>query len=294
MSSLRKRLEELEALKAEAIAERDRLDKICREMIVAMEVAEAEWAAEKQALMDDRNHWFALWKRASNEVLQLTPPTRLKKPGPLPKPDAEKGKGFSLSDQVLLDRGYTEDEVRGMFSGPGQDITAESMADCDAGKTFSWDELWAKIDTRYWRGVVMTFDEMDQAKATRGTDKETLAFLTLLGLSNKDIADGRVTPLVEALSAIRNADPIKEDIREHMRQKPKTPLQAEVERLQARVKHLVDEALAEAPMDSTQLRQAVIRQLAMDLDPSYEPDMDQIQAEVRKVRRARAKRKGLL
>ena len=292
MSSLRKRLEELEALNAEAISERDRLDKICREMIVAMKAAEGEWAAEKLALTDDRNHWFARWQHASNEVLQRTPATRFKKPGPLPKPNAEKGKGTSLSDQGLLDRGHTEDEIRGMFSDPGQVITAESMADYDAGKTFSWDELWAKIDTRYWREEVMTFDEMDQAKATRGIDKESLALLTLLGLSSQDVDARRVSPLAEALSAIRNADPIQEGIREHMRQKHKTPLQAEVERLQARVKQLVDETLAEASMDPTQLRMAVIRQLALDLDPPHEPDMDQIQAEVREVRRARAKRKG--
>ena len=140
----------------------------------------------------------------------------------------------------------------------------------------------------------MTFDEMDQAKATRGIDKESLALLTLLGLSSQDVDARRVSPLAEALSEIRNVDPIKEGIREQMRRKYQTPLQAEVERLQARVKQLVDEVLSEAPMDHAQFRQAVIRQLAMDLDPSYELDMDQIQADVRKVRWARAKRKGLL
>jgi len=65
---------------------------------------------------------------------------------------------------------------------------------------------------------------------------------------------------------------------------------ADVERLQTRVKQIIDEALAELPMNPEQLRQAVIRQLAQDLDPSHEPDMDLIQAEVREVRRARAKR----
>ena len=294
MSSLRKRLKELEALNAEAIAERDRLDKICREMIDNMKAAEGEWAAEKQALVDDRNHWFALWKQASNEVLQRTPPTRLKKPGPLPKPNTNKGKGFSLSDQVLLDRGYTEDEVRGLFSGAGQAITSESMADYEAGKTLTLEELWAKIDAEPHWDEVMTSEEMDEAKATRAMSKETLALLMLLALSSRDVAAGRVSPLAEALSEIRNVDPIKEGIREQMRRKYQTPLQAEVERLQARVKQLVDEVLSEAPMDHAQFRQAVIRQLAMDLDPSYELDMDQIQADVRKVRWARAKRKGLL
>lgn len=66
----------------------------------------------------------------------------------------------------------------------------------------------------------------------------------------------------------------------------------EVERLQARVKQFIDEALADGPMSPAQLRQAVIRQLALDLDPSNEPDIDLIQAEVREVRRARARRNG--
>jgi len=108
----------------------------------------------------------------------------------------------------------------------------------------------------------------------------------------RDVAAGRVSPLAEALSEIRNVDPIKEGIRKHMRRKLPTLLQAEVERLQARVKQLVDEALEEAPMDPAQLRQAVIRQLALDLDSSHEPGKDEIQAEVREVRRERAKRKG--
>lgn len=67
---------------------------------------------------------------------------------------------------------------------------------------------------------------------------------------------------------------------------------ADIEKLQARVKQIIDEALAEVPMNAAQLRQAVIRGLAQDLDPSHEPDMDLIQAEVREVRRVRAKRKG--
>lgn len=115
-------------------------------------------------------------------------------------------------------------------------------------------------------------------KATRGMDNGTLALLTLLGLSSRDVAVGRVSPFAEAVAAIRNTA-------------VKTPLQAEVEQLQARVKQLVDEALTEAPVDPAQLRQAVIRQLAQDLDSSHEPDMDLILAEVGKVRRARAKRK---
>ena len=69
-----------------------------------------------------------------------------KRPGQLPESIPLNGEGMSLSDQVLRDRGYTEDEIRGLFLSSGQDITSESMADFKAGKTFSWDELWAKID----------------------------------------------------------------------------------------------------------------------------------------------------
>jgi RecB family exonuclease len=110
-------------------------------------------------------------------------------------------------------------------------------------------------------------------------------------LHMEDVEAGRVSPLAEVLSAIRNGDPIKEGIREHMRRKHKTPLQTEVKRLQARVKQLVDEALAEASMNPAELRQAVIRKLALDLDTEADPSMDEIQAEVREVRLARAKRK---
>lgn len=234
MSMLSKKLQELESLNAEAISERDRLDKICREMIDAMKAAEAEWADEKQALVDERNHWFTLWKQASNEVLQRTPSTGFKKPGPLPKASAGKGKGPSASELVISDR----------------DVTSESMADYEARRTLTLDELWAKIDGGPHWDEVMTSEEMDEAKATRGLGKETLALLTLLGLSSRDVAAGRVSPLAEALSEIRNVDPIKDGIRKHMRWKLPSPLQAEVERLQARVKQLVDEALEEAPMDT--------------------------------------------
>lgn len=274
----KKRLQELESRNAEAIAERDRLDKICREMIDAMKAAEAEWAEEKQALMDDRNHWFTLWKQTSNEVLQRSRPTSFKKPGSLPKPVTLKCEG-SLSDQVLRDRGNTEDEIRGMFSSQGQDITSESMADYDPGKTLTLHELWTKIDAGHHWDEVMTFLEIDRAKATRGMDKETLALLKLLALASQDVEAGRVSLLAEAVAAIRNTA-------------RNSPLQAEVERLQARVKQLLDEALAETPMDPALLRQAVIRQLALDLGPSHEQDMDEIKAEVREVQRARAKRKG--
>ena len=296
MSKLRKRLEELESLTAEAVAERDRLDKICREMIVAMEAAEAEWTADKQALLDDRDHWFALWKQASSEVLQRTRPTRFKMPGPLPKPVNLKGEG-SLSDQVLRDRGYTEDEIRGMFSGPGQHITSESMADCEAGKTLTLDEFWAQFDEEAWRNLIMPDEEMDESKGTRGLD------------------------------------PIKEGIRDYMRRKHKKPappgdmegVLSELERLRIEVEELcadrdrwmhlwrqaANESLRNSPMppethallnilnlgmeDVASRRVESIEEVRKRITGAPEdPDPNEIQAEVREVRRARAKRKGLL
>ena len=111
------------------------------------------------------------------------------------------------SEQVILDR----------------DITAESIADYEAGKTFSWDELLSKIDAGpHWDEALASL-EMDRAMATQGLNREALALLALLGLSGEDVAAGRVSTLAEALSKIRGGDPIPADIRAYIQKKHKKP-----------------------------------------------------------------------
>lgn len=146
--------------------------------------------AEIVDLTADRDRWQQLYYRAANEALRHSPPTRFKRPGPLPETVTLTGDGPSTSDVV----------------SHGRDITAESVADFKAGMTFSWEDLWANIDAcgQHW-DEVMTFEEMDAAKGTRGADQETLALLALLGLSSEDMASGRVASFGEALSAIKNA-----------------------------------------------------------------------------------------
>lgn len=72
--------------------------------------------------------------------------------------------------------------------------------------------------------------------------------------------------------------------------KKPTPLELEVERLHAWVNQLVEEALSTSPTDSAQLRQAVIRQHALDIGSENEPDLKMTYADIKAVRQARARK----
>ena len=271
----------------------------------------------------------ALVAQMRQALTQRAAGVTLKRPGELPKPIMLKGEGLSASEQVIA----------------VPDITPESLADSEAGKTFSWDEWMSRIDAGpHWDAVLASL-EMDRAMATQGMNKESLALLALLGMSSEDVAAGRVSTFVEVLSKIRGGDPIKEGIRERMRRKHKKPappgdmegvlselerLRIEVEELRADRDHwmglwqraanellrrtpsstiklpgagdqtaavlnILDlgmEAKATQDLDPTEVRMSVRLRLADEEGrPTDAPSMDEIQAEVRDVRRARAKRK---
>lgn len=249
---------------------------------------------------------------------------RVKKSGPPPEPIKLKGEGPSASEQVIADR----------------NITAESLADYEAGKTFSWDELLSKIDAApHWDEVLAAL-EMDRAMAT-----QTLALIAALRISGEDVEAGRIYTLEEVLTKIRGGDPIKNGVREHLRRKHKKPappgdiegILSELQRLRTEVEELraerdrwmlqwqraANELLRRTPPSTIKLpgegdqTAAVLNILDLrleakatrDLDPTEvgrsvrlhpdddeglptdAPTMDEIQAEVREVRRTRAGRK---
>ncbi len=299
----------------------------------------------------------ALVAQMRQALTQRASGVKLKRPGERPKPIKLKGKGPSASEQVIADRDIPDKvpnaETRVAMTEAdaitaARDITAESLADHEAGKTFSWDELWAKIDAGpHWDEVLASL-EMERAIATQGLNKEALALLKLLGLSGEDVAAGRVSTFADALSKIRDGDPIPADIRAYIRKKHKKPappgdmegVLSELERLRIEVEELradrdhwmglwqraANELLRRTPPSTIKLpgagdqTAAVLNILDLgmeakatrDLDPTEvrmsvrlhpedeeglltdAPSIDEIQAEVREVRRARAKRKGTL
>jgi len=149
-------------------------------------------------LTADRDHWMHLYQQAANAALRLTPPTRFKKPGPLPEPVTSTGDGPSTSGVV----------------SQGRDITAESMSDLNAEFTLSLEELWAKVDAGGQNlDEVLIFEEMDKAKGTQGSYQDTHALLALLGASSEDVEAGRIATFAEVLSAIRNVAKVRAERR---------------------------------------------------------------------------------
>jgi len=161
--------------------------------------------------------------------------------------------------------------------------------------TFTLDEYWSQFNEEAWRRLVMPGEEMDAAKGTRGTEE----------------------------------DPIKEGIREYMRRKhaPFPANSEEAEAIQAYNSRVEAQGTFAAPQRSVTFAFGVLEELSRAAkhclkDPSQSnrdwlegalsdaqvvltssivdvptvnidpPSMDDIDAEVKAVRRARAKRKG--
>ena len=187
----------------------------------------------------------------------------LKRPGERPRPSKLKGKGPSASEQVIADR----------------DITKESLADYEAGKTLTLDELWAKIGPKSWEDVSKTTEGMGSAP---GDMEGVLAELERLRIEVEELRANRDYWM-------RLWQQVTTDLlRRTLRSTIQLPgANAETITL-LNILDLGMEDFAAGRVDS-------LEEVGKHITGVPEaPDIDEIQAEVREVRRARAKRKGTL
>jgi hypothetical protein len=67
--------------------------------------------SEVEDLRADRDRWMALYHRAANKVLSLTPHYKFRRPGPLPEPITLQGEGMSVSERVISDRDIKTESI---------------------------------------------------------------------------------------------------------------------------------------------------------------------------------------
>jgi hypothetical protein len=87
---------------------------------------------EVEDLRADRDRWMALYHRAANKVLSITPhyKRKFRRPGPLPEPITLQGEGMSASERVTSDRDITaESTTPSEGAGQSSELTAEVLWD---------------------------------------------------------------------------------------------------------------------------------------------------------------------